>query len=159
MSEDVPFTEAAEERQEEAGLGVMWARWVSDTLESPGGSWLCSWNRGKTWEPGGTGLTETHEEGWAGFWSHSGEGSCRVKGPRQGRVQDPQGGTLRWGSECVSALEGQAGGPPWQGGGRHGGVGACHEGAEPVSGRQGGGCWGRGIACAGGPFRVLWEEE
>ena len=51
-----------------------------------------------------------------------------VEGPRQGCVQDLQGGTLRWGSECVSALEGQAWGPPWQG--------ACHKGAKPVSGRQ-----------------------
>lgn len=61
------FTEAADERQEEAGLGVMWGPWVSDTLETPGGSWLCGWSREKTWEPGGIGLSETREEGWAGL--------------------------------------------------------------------------------------------
>lgn len=55
-------------------------------------------------------------------------GLGEVEGLKQGRVQDLQGGTLRWESECVSALEGQAWGPPWQG--------ACHKGAKPVSGRQ-----------------------
>ena len=36
MSEDAPFTEAAEERQEEAGLGVMWG---SMGFGHPGVTW------------------------------------------------------------------------------------------------------------------------
>ena len=80
-------------------------------------------------------------------------GLGEVEGPRQGRVQDLQGGTLRWGSECVSALEGQAWEPPWQGGGMPRGSQARLRETE------GGGCRESGIACAGGSFRVLCEEE
>ena len=84
---------------------------------------------------------------------HSAEGSWGMEGPRLGHVQDLQGGTLRRGSESVSALEGQAWGPPWWSRGMQ------LRSRGHLRETEGGGCQGRGIACAGGPFRVLREEE
>lgn len=87
-----------------------------------------------------------------------------VRDRKQGRVQDPQGGTLRWGSECVSAFEGQGMGATMAGvGAVMAGSGACHEGiGESASGRQsGGGCWGRDCVCRrpfqGSLGRGIWQ--